>query len=169
MVYKGKGCKITIVCLTFSSFSLATRHATFSVWCGRAKHGQILSLTSHRITLLSSSSQSSPFGLFPSFFSSPTNRRARNGYRRSSRDSCCLLCRFRLDYPTNRTQTSQAWFPIQCHRRWCVSRPLSHLSICGIEIFSFNGVLVIRSDRFGKVDPHQHYICFTPHRLEGQA
>jgi hypothetical protein len=35
------------------------------------------------------------------------------------------------------------------------------------NIFYFNGVLVIRSDRFGKVDPHQHYICFTPHRLEG--
>jgi hypothetical protein len=34
----------------------------------------------------------------------------------------------------------------------------------------FNGlVLAIRSDGFGKVDPHQHYICFTPHRLEGQA
>jgi septin family protein len=30
-------------------------------------------------------------------------------------------------------------------------------------------VLATRSNRFGKVDPHQHHICVTPHRLEGQA
>ena len=49
------------------------------------------------------------------------------------------------------------------------SRGLKLAAICVREIFLFNGVLVIRSDRFGKVDSHQHYICFTPHRLEGQA
>ena len=131
MMYKGKGecdgCTITIVVSLFDLFLFVRwRHAILiSVWCGRAKHGQILSSNreSRQSPVLSSSATSLFFSLLP-----VTNRHARNGCCRSSRDSCYLLCRFRLNYPTNRTQTSQAWFPIQCHRRWCVPRPLSHPS-----------------------------------------
>jgi hypothetical protein len=43
-------------------------------------------------------------------------------------------------------------------RLYCVKKAISNLS-----------VLATRSNRFGKVDAHQHHIRVTPHRLEGQA
>ena len=48
-------------------------------------------------------------------------------------------------------------------------RPMSVRAHIRGEQVLIQWVLVSRSDWSGKVDPYQHYIRLTPHRLEGQT
>ena len=175
VMYKGKGCTITIVVSsTFFSFSLATRDAKLSpvfglVW-PRQTRSNFVFKSNHASRSFFLSALRSP----RSFFSSSSYQPSRSQWLPQKFKRFVLPLMSGSTRLPNKLNTNFSSV-VSNSMSSSLVRPAASFSflklaaICVREIFSFNGVLVIRSDRFGKVDPHQHYICFTPHRLEGQA
>jgi len=175
MMYKGKGCKITIVCLfrLFSFFfhfifvgDLNTRRFGL-VWPRQTRSNFVFKSNHRSFFLLSVPSASSLFFIFT--YQPPRSQWLPQKFKRFVLPLMLVSTQLPNKSNTNFSSVVSNSMSSSLVRPVATFSSLQLAAICGKEIYLFNGVLVIRSDRFGKVDPHQHYICFTPHRLEGQA